>query len=202
VKRAYPITTPISASLERYADLLVERAVPLGFVAEGDRPRIWERHVLDSLRVVPLIPSKAGEAVDIGSGAGLPGVVVAAARPDLAVALLDAQRKRVAFLEYVVDELGLVNARVVHGRAEDAPVSADVAFARAVGSANVAWRLARGLLRPGGSLLYFAGRSWTTRDEAHLSSSSVVTVRDQGVSGDVGPIVMISQHDGSATPHA
>lgn len=195
------IAPDVEATLRRFAELLTDRAVPQGFIAERDATRIWERHVVDSMRVVPLIPRSAADAVDIGSGAGLPGVVVAAARPSLRVTLLEAQRKRVAFLEFVVAELALPNTRVVHGRAEEVRVEADVAFARAVGSAAAAWSLAQRVLRPGGSLLYFAGRSWSTHDLDGLEDTTV-TPCDLGASGGVGPIVMISCGDLNALPRA
>jgi 16S rRNA (guanine527-N7)-methyltransferase len=191
-----PITPELEGTLRRFTDLLTDRAVPYGFIAERDAGRIWERHVLDSMRVVPLIPRTALDALDIGSGAGLPGIVVAAARPDLRVVLLEAQRKRVAFLEYAAHQLALSNVRVVHGRAEDEAVEADVAFGRAVGSAPAVWRLARRHLRPGGMLLYFAGESWSVQDQQGLPDARVEP-RDLGASVDVGAIVMISARGGS-----
>ena len=197
-----PIGPELESTLRRFTELLTERAVALGFVAERDAARIWDRHVLDSMRVVPLIPPTAADAVDIGSGAGLPGIVVAAARPDLRTVLLESQRKRAAFLEYAAAELSLSNAVVVHGRAENATVSADVAFARAVGSASAVWRLAQRLLRPGGALLYFAGRTWSPHEHGGLGHDAVAVavaapllVPDQPTSVDVGPIVMISARD-------
>jgi 16S rRNA (guanine527-N7)-methyltransferase len=184
--------------LRRYADLLLERSVPLGFVSERDRARIWSRHVLDSLRAIRWIPPRAREAADIGSGAGLPGVVVAIARPDLLVALIDAQRRRVAFLELVIAELGLANASAVHSRAEDAVLEVDVAFARAVGSINEAWRLAAPMLRPHGPLLYFAGRSWSPSVTA--PAGTTMNECDDGRNRDVGPIVMITAPGGTCSP--
>jgi 16S rRNA (guanine527-N7)-methyltransferase len=191
-----PLSADLEATLRRFTGFLAERAVPQGFVAERDMARLWDRHVLDSMRAVPLIAEDAADAVDIGSGAGLPGIVVAAARPDLLVTLLEAQRKRVAFLEYVIGELSLSNVKVQHGRAEHAAIRADVAFARAVGPAAVAWRLAQPLLRSGGSLLYFAGRSWSG-NVPHGVEGAIVEWRDLGSTADVGPIVMISAGGGS-----
>lgn len=147
-----------AATLARYEDLLRERGADLGLVAEGDLPRLRDRHVLDSLRAAPLVPRRARRLCDLGSGAGLPGVVLAIALPSVAVVLSEVRRGRVGFLELVVDELRLSNVEVVPGRIEDLRGIFDVCTARAFAPPLEAWRVAERLLSPGGRLLYWAGR--------------------------------------------
>jgi 16S rRNA (guanine527-N7)-methyltransferase len=147
-------------SLAAYESLLAEVAVPRGIVARADAPHVHDRHVMDSLRVLACLGEGAVTIADLGSGAGLPGVPVAIARPDCDVTLVEPQARRVAFLELVLDTLGLPNVRILRARAETAALRADVVLARAVASPAGSWGLARPNLRDGGSLLYFAGSSW------------------------------------------
>jgi 16S rRNA (guanine527-N7)-methyltransferase len=142
--------------LRTFERLLRDRAVPLGFVGAADAPVIAERHVLDCLRAAPLL--EPGTVVDLGSGAGLPGIVVAIARPDVLVDLIEAQRRRLAFLELAVERLDLENARPVGRRVQDLRGSYSSALARAFADPPTAWAAAERLLAPAGSLVYFAGR--------------------------------------------
>jgi len=144
------------SQLRRFEELLVDRAVPLGAISRSDSARIRERHTLDSLRAVPLVED-AEEAADLGSGAGLPGVVVAIALPLVRMLLIDRRPQRAAFLELAVEDLDLLNAAVVAGRVEDVAGDVDVALARAFAPIDEAWARALGILRPGGRLVYFAG---------------------------------------------
>lgn len=144
--------------LGAYEDLLRERAVPLGYVARSDASRLRERHVLDCLRAAPFLPERA-TAYDLGSGAGLPGIVVAVARPDTSLRLVEPRRGKVAFLELVTDRLGLANVQVLARRAEELTEPVEACFARAFAPLDRAWDVAGGLLRPGGWLVYFAGGS-------------------------------------------
>jgi 16S rRNA (guanine527-N7)-methyltransferase len=146
--------------LESFHRLLVERAVPQGMISAADGPRVWERHIVDSVRGAACLPERAATVVDIGSGAGLPGIPVAISRPDLSVYLVEPRARRAAFLELTVYTLKLSNVRVVVSRAEKVDLAADFCLARAVASPANAWRLAQRLLSPGGRLLLWAGRSW------------------------------------------
>ena len=144
------------SQLRRFEELLVDRAVPLGAISRSDSARIRERHTLDSLRAVPLVED-VDQAADLGSGAGLPGVVVAIALPLVRMLLIDRRPQRAAFLELAVEDLDLLNAAVVAGRVEDVAGDVDVALARAFAPIDEAWARALGILRPGGRLVYFAG---------------------------------------------
>ncbi|MDF3049651.1 MAG: Ribosomal small subunit methyltransferase [Pseudonocardia sp.] len=146
----------------RYAAHLVGTGVERGLVGPREAPRVWERHLLNCAVVAELVPDGA-RLVDVGSGAGLPGIPLALARPDLEVVLVEPLARRVDWLREVVEDLGLP-VRVDRGRAEDADVrrrweGADVVTARAVAplARLVGWGLP--LLRPAGSLLALKGAS-------------------------------------------
>jgi 16S rRNA (guanine527-N7)-methyltransferase len=148
---------PAQASrLIRFEELLAERAIPLGVVSRSDATRIRERHILDSLRAAPVVEG-ADRAADLGSGAGLPGVVVAITLPRLRMLLVERRPRRAALLELAVEELAVSNATVFAGRVADMPGRVDVALARAFAPLDEAWAQARGVLRPLGRLVYFAG---------------------------------------------
>ena len=118
----------------RYAELLATDGVTRGLIGPRETERLWDRHLLNCAVVSELLPQR-GVLVDIGSGAGLPGVVLAMLRPSLQVILLEPLLRRSVFLEECVAELGLSNATVVRARAEEraaADIRADVATARAV----------------------------------------------------------------------
>ena len=149
----------MESALTAFADLLRSRAIDLGLISEGDRDRVTPRHIEDSLRAVQLLGS-ANEVADIGSGAGLPGVPLAIARPDTSFVLVEPRRRAVAFLEMAVEELDLGNVEVLHARIEEVELEADVATARAFGPLDRSWAGACRVLRPGGRLIYFAGASW------------------------------------------
>jgi 16S rRNA (guanine527-N7)-methyltransferase len=145
----------------RYAELLATDGVTRGLIGPRETDRLWERHLLNCAMVAELLPEH-GELVDIGSGAGLPGVVLAMLRPSLQVILLEPLLRRSVFLEECVAELGLSNAVVVRARAEEkaaAQIKADVATARAVAPLDRLTDWAARLLRPGGQLLAIKGQS-------------------------------------------
>jgi 16S rRNA (guanine527-N7)-methyltransferase len=145
----------------RYAELLATDGVARGLIGPRETGRLWDRHLLNCAVVAELLPER-GLLVDIGSGAGLPGVVLAMLRPSLEVVLLEPLLRRSVFLEECVAELGLSNATVVRARAEEkaaARIKADVATARAVAPLDRLADWAARLLRPGGELLAIKGQS-------------------------------------------
>ena len=156
------------AKARRYVELLATDGVTRGLIGPRETPRLWDRHLLNCALVAELVPER-GELVDIGSGAGLPGIVLAMLRPSLHVVLLEPLLRRSVFLEECVSTLDLPNATVLRARAEDKSASgirADVATARAVAPLDrlVGW--AAGLLRPGGQLLAVKGQSALAELEA------------------------------------
>lgn len=152
---------------QRYADLLGSTAVQRGLIGPREVPRLWERHLLNCVVLGELIADGA-RVVDVGSGAGLPGIPLAIARPDLEITLVEPLLRRVTFLREAVEALGL--AVTVHrGRAEDTQSikvagRADVVVARAVAPLGklVQWCLP--LARPGGRVLAMKGQ--TAAEEA------------------------------------
>jgi 16S rRNA (guanine527-N7)-methyltransferase len=146
----------------RFAEHLVTSGVERGLIGPREAPRVWERHVLNCAVVAELVPDGA-RVVDVGSGAGLPGIPLALARPDLRIVLVEPLARRVDWLREVIADLG-VAVEVERGRAEEDVVrrrweGADVVTARAVAPlARLAgWSLP--LLRPGGLLLAVKGAS-------------------------------------------
>ena len=148
-----------TALADRFVGHLASSGVEWGLLGPRELPRLWSRHVLNCAVVSELLPPGAS-VVDVGSGAGLPGLALALARPDLTVSLLEPLERRVSWLRMVVDDLG-VPVRVHRARAEEirGRVSASVVTARAVAPlARLAgWALP--LLEPDGRLLAIKGRS-------------------------------------------
>lgn len=145
----------------RYADLLATDGSVRGLIGPREVPRLWERHLINSAVIGEVIDAGAS-VVDVGSGAGLPGIPLALARPDLPVTLLEPLLRRAIFLEEVVEALGLSMVSVVRGRAEQ-PVPGlgrfDVVTARAVAPLErlVTWCLP--LVAPGGEVVAMKGAS-------------------------------------------
>ncbi|GDY30931.1 16S rRNA (guanine(527)-N(7))-methyltransferase RsmG [Gandjariella thermophila] len=146
----------------RFAEMLAEHGVDRGLIGPREVDRLWDRHLLNSAVIAELLPEHS-RVVDVGSGAGLPGIPLLIARPDLGVTLLEPMARRVAWLNEVVDRLGL-RASVIRGRAEEVDVrqrlrGCDAVTARAVAplSRLATWCLP--LLRPGGTLLALKGAS-------------------------------------------
>jgi 16S rRNA (guanine527-N7)-methyltransferase len=140
-----------------------------GLIGPRETDRLWDRHLLNCAAVTELIPS-GSSVVDVGSGAGLPGIVLSVARPDLTVVLVEPLARRTAFLSEVVADLGLSMGSVVRARAEDVVGDlspADVVTARAVASLDrlAAWCLP--LARIGGRLLALKGATAADEIEAH-----------------------------------
>jgi 16S rRNA (guanine527-N7)-methyltransferase len=143
---------------EEYVSLLAGAGVAQGLLGPREVPRLWSRHVLNCAAIAELVP-RPSTLVDLGSGAGLPGVVLALLLPDVEVTLLERMERRAAFLRECVGVLGLPNAQVCCGRAEDlaGTIVADVVTARAVAPMDRLAGLALGLVRPGGLVLAIKG---------------------------------------------
>jgi len=172
--------------------LLIDRAIPLGLVARGDRATLRERHILDSLRGVLALEPSDTDALDLGSGAGLPGIVVAIARPSLRMGLVEVRRRRVAFLELAVERLGLSNVAVLAMPAGRLDQVVDVCFARALGDLSKTWEIARHLLRPEGRLVYFGGEGFREADQMPPDASSLRLLRTPALASS-GPVVIMTR---------
>jgi 16S rRNA (guanine527-N7)-methyltransferase len=152
-----------TARAEAYAELLITVGITRGVIGPREAGRIWERHLLNSAVLGTLIAPQS-RVVDLGSGAGLPGLPIAIARPDVAMTLLEPMQRRVAFLNECVQELELGNVSVVQGRAESplpkrSPLArqADYVVVRAVASLDRLIKVGFELLADNGSLLALKG---------------------------------------------
>ena len=141
----------------RYAEILATWGIDRGLVGPKEGDRIWDRHIANCIPVTTLI-SNGASLLDIGSGAGLPGIVIALARPDLKVTLLEPLQRRVDFLEEVKIELGLT-ITIIRGRAEEAKGSYQVVTARALSATPKLLAQVWPLIAPGGSLVALKGSS-------------------------------------------
>lgn len=156
----------------RYASLLMTDGVVRGLIGPRESARLWDRHLLNCAVVAELVPQSA-RLIDVGSGAGLPGVALAIARRDLTVVLVEPMARRATFLTEVVTELGLERTAVVRARAEECARGrqrlepADIVTARAVAPLDrlAAWCLP--LVRSGGRLLALKGESAAAEIEEH-----------------------------------
>jgi 16S rRNA (guanine527-N7)-methyltransferase len=144
--------------LQRYAALLASEGVLRGLIGPREVSRLWDRHVVNCGLLAPLVPEGARVA-DLGSGAGLPGLVLALARPDLEVTLIEPMARRAAFLEEACEALGADHVTVVRARAEEWAGRAqfDVVTARAVAPMPRLLTWAMPLVAPGGCLLAMKG---------------------------------------------
>lgn len=167
----------------RYAELLAGAGVERGLLGPREMGRLWDRHLLNSAAVGELL-GPGERVIDIGSGAGLPGIPLAIARPDLEIVLLEPMLRRTEFLTEAVAELGLA-VEVVRGRAEDPWVrdqfgSRDAAVSRAVAALDKLAKWSMPLLRQDGRMVAIKGERAPEEVEAHrrvMGASGAVDVR-------------------------
>ncbi len=187
----------------RYADDLATTGVTQGLIGPREVPRLWDRHLVNSAVVATLVP-RGATVCDVGSGAGLPGVALAIARPDLSVTLVDPLARRVAYLDRVVAALGLTSVDVVRGRVDGrGPVAVDAAgtehaigpfdvvTARAVAGLDrlLGWLVP--LTRPGGTVLALKGR--TAEEELAAVGQAIPAV------GATAGVVVLGGPDGDGS---
>ena len=196
---------------ERYADLLATEGVVRGLIGPREAPRLWERHLLNCAVLAEVVPESASVA-DVGSGAGLPGVVIAIARPDVEVTLVEPLLRRVTWLGDVMASLELTNVVVHRSRAEEAArdgLSFDVATARAVALLGqlATWSLP--LVRPGGELLALKGAlagvelaDATSVLRAHGASRWSVEVCGEALLPEPTTVVRVEKSTAPARPEA
>lgn len=178
------------ALVERYAELLATAGVERGLIGPREADRIWDRHILNSAALGELVRVEE-RIVDIGSGAGLPGIPLALARPDVHVVLVEPMRRRCEFLTEVVGALGIA-VTVLRGRAEDPQVrgevgKVDVVTSRAVAPLDKIATWSMGMLCDGGRMLALKGERAQTEVEEHrrvLTRLGAVDVRVLRCGGD------------------
>ena len=192
--------------LERFAVRLATEGVLRGLIGPREVPRLWERHLLNSAVLAGEMPPKANVA-DLGSGAGLPGVVLAIARPDLRVTLVEPLLRRTTFLAETIEELGLTGIDVVRGRADSlhGSRSFDVVTSRAVAPLDrlLAWSMP--LVAPQGRMIAMKGDSAAAEVESadpvlHSLGCGVPEVRVIGedVPGATTTVVVVAWADPAA----
>lgn len=145
---------------ERFAGHLADTGISHGLIGPREVPRLWDRHILNCAVIAEVMPMDA-TVIDVGSGAGLPGLAVALARPDLSVTLVEPMERRTAWLTMVVNDLGLTNVTVRRVRAEEVhgELRAQVVTARAVAALDKLARWCLPLVAPGGLLVAMKGSS-------------------------------------------
>ena len=144
--------------IRAYAHFLATAGIERGLIGPREGERIWERHIFNCLPVIQLLPQGAS-LFDIGSGAGLPGIVIALARPDLKVTLIEPLERRVEFLK---EATAGTEIEVIRGRAQDVKKTADYVTARAVAPLEKLKKMSWHMVKTGGALLAMKGESAAT----------------------------------------
>ena len=169
-----------------YTHFLTTAGIERGLIGPREGERIWERHIFNCLPVTQLLP-RGASLFDIGSGAGLPGIVIALARPDLTVTLIEPLERRVAFLREAVEGL---NIEVIRGRAQDVKKSADFVTARAVAPLEKLKKMSRHMVKTGGSLLAMKGES-ASAEMKGVKGATLHEITLEGI--ELGRIVAIKK---------
>ncbi|GAA2535212.1 16S rRNA (guanine(527)-N(7))-methyltransferase RsmG [Microbacterium mitrae] len=141
-----------------FTQALADQGEERGLIGPLELPRLWTRHILNSAITAPLFSGRVG---DVGSGAGLPGLVLAIARPDVEWVLIEPMERRVTWLNEQVEALGLENVTVFRGRGEEWPEGAvlDAVTARAVSALRTLIPFTAPLVRDGGEVIFLKGAS-------------------------------------------
>lgn len=172
--------------IKAYAHFLETAGIERGLIGPREAERIWERHIFNCLPVTSLITPNA-TLFDIGSGAGLPGIVIALARRDLKVTLIEPLQRRVDFLNEAVDGLGI---EVVRGQAQSVKKQADFVTARAVAPLEKLKKISWHLIKNGGSLLAMKGENAAAEMES-VPGAKLHEISLEGL--DLGRIVEIKK---------
>ncbi|MBT1018115.1 16S rRNA (guanine(527)-N(7))-methyltransferase RsmG [Canibacter sp. lx-72] len=155
--------------LRLFADALVAQGTELGLIGPFELPRLWTRHIVNSGLLAPLLRPQAS-VVDIGTGGGFPGIVLAIMRPDVTIKMIEPMERRCTWLHGQIANLELSNAQVMRGRAEEyhGAVEVDQVTARAVTALRKLIPITAPLLKPGGEMLFLKGESVEAEIEAAL----------------------------------
>lgn len=157
--------------LDRFAQILWDEGEERGLIGPRELPRLWSRHILNSMAINDFVPQRA-VTIDIGSGAGLPGIVLAATRPDVHVHLVEAMERRVTWLNEVVEALSLTNVTIHRNRIQDLhrEFQVQVVTARAVAALKKLIPMAMPVLKSGGVLVALKGE----RADAEIDEAQTV----------------------------
>lgn len=175
-------------SIQTFAEFLSTAGIERGLIGPREGERIWDRHIFNCLPVTELIPQGAS-LFDIGSGAGLPGIVIALARPDLKVTLIEPLERRVEFLNEAVAVLDLpFPIEVLRGRAQDIKKTADFVTARAVAPLEKLKKISWHMVKTGGSLLAMKGES-AASEMVGVKGAQLHEIKLEGI--ELGRIISI-----------
>jgi 16S rRNA (guanine527-N7)-methyltransferase len=147
---------PGFTQLSKFADILAQDGVRLGLIGPREVERIWDRHILNCAALTELIED-GQSIIDIGSGAGLPGIVLAILKPNSKVTLIEPMQRRTDFLTQAKADLGLTNVEIIRGRAEGQKVTAQIVTSRAVAPLDKLLAWSWPLVRKGGKVLAIKG---------------------------------------------
>ena len=172
-----------------YTHFLTTAGIERGLIGPREGERIWERHIFNCLPVTQLLPQGAS-LFDIGSGAGLPGIVIALARPDLKVTLIEPLERRVEFLNEAVAAIALggVEIEVIRGRAQDVKKSADFVTARAVAPMEKLKKISWHMVKTGGSLLAMKGES-AANEMVGIKGAELHEIKLEGI--ELGRVISV-----------
>ena len=176
-------------AIRAYAEVLTTAGIERGLIGPREGERIWERHIFNCLPVTQLLP-QGSSLFDIGSGAGLPGIVIALARPDLKVTLIEPLERRVEFLNEAVAAIaaGGVEIEVIRGRAQDVKKSADFVTARAVAPMEKLKKMSWHMVKTGGSLLAMKGESAAT-EMVGIKGAELHEIKLEGI--ELGRVISV-----------
>jgi 16S rRNA (guanine527-N7)-methyltransferase len=177
--------------VERYAEILQSWGIERGLIGPREGDRIWDRHIANCLPVTTLIPEGV-KVADIGSGAGLPGIVIALARPDLEILLIEPLQRRVDFLHEVIKELELP-ITVIRGKSEGVKRSFEIVTARAVAPLPKLLTISWHLVKAQGALLAMKGESAQEEiDSTEAKKHSLTTLRTIELPGfDIARVIEV-----------
>ena len=176
-------------SIQAFAEFLTGAGIERGLIGPREGERIWDRHIFNCLPVTQLLPNGAS-LFDIGSGAGLPGIVIALARPDLRVTLIEPLERRVEFLNEAVAAIPDLPfpIQVLRGRAQDVKKSADFVTARAVAPLEKLKKMSWHMVKTGGSLLAMKGES-AASEMVGVKSAELHEIKLEGI--ELGRIISV-----------
>jgi 16S rRNA (guanine527-N7)-methyltransferase len=178
-------------SIQAFAEFLVGAGIERGLIGPREGERIWDRHIFNCLPVTQLLPNGAS-LFDIGSGAGLPGIVIALARPDLQVTLIEPLERRVEFLNEAVAAIPDLpfSIQVLRGRAQDVKKSADFVTARAVAPLEKLKKMSWHMVKTGGSLLAMKGES-AASEMVGVKGAELHEIKLEGI--ELGRIISVGK---------
>ena len=178
-------------SIQAFAEFLVGAGIERGLIGPREGERIWDRHIFNCLPVTQLLPNGAS-LFDIGSGAGLPGIVIALARPDLQVTLIEPLERRVEFLNEAVAAIPDLPfpIQVLRGRAQDVKKSADFVTARAVAPLEKLKKMRWHMVKTGGSLLAMKGES-AASEMVGVKGAELHEIKLEGI--ELGRIISVGK---------